>query len=85
MSVQERDFQQLQSKYGKPSSSGKAQVSNFSGTKFESLNSLWVFDDVVVEQHGVEERLDRGRVLVQTPGFRATQRLADPTRKELKM
>ncbi len=86
VSVQERDFQQLQSKYGKPGSVSKSQVSNFSGSKFESTNALWVFDDVIVEQRGVEERLDRGRITVQTPGYRATQRLgSEAGRKELKM
>ena len=86
VSTQERDLNQLVSKYGRPSSTSRSPVSNFSGTKYESQNALWVFDDVVIEQRGVEERLDRGRITVQTPGFRATLRPgSDPGRRELKM
>ncbi len=86
VTTQERDLAQLSSKYGKPSSTSRSAVSNFSGTKYDSQNALWIFDDVVIEQHGVEERLDRGRITVQTPGYRATLRPgADLGRRELKM
>lgn len=53
-------------KYGKPTKSTNATLTNLYGASVESVISSWSFDNIVVDFMGVAGRVDRGTITVKT-------------------
>lgn len=60
-------MQQLQKKYGKPTSIKKNAVQNGFGATFETINAQWQTGKVTVTFHGTLDRLGTGEVFVDLP------------------
>lgn len=67
INTQEIVLAQLISKFGPPTSSSKRSIQNAYGAVFEAVDVSWKADDIIVTFEGVIDRIDFGRVRVETP------------------
>lgn len=72
-------YQTLVQQYGQPTSKDLRAVGNSFGASAQAVSASWVTQQITVTFDGILDRLDRGRVLIDTPEATALRQQWDNT------
>ncbi|WP_448670467.1 hypothetical protein [Pseudoxanthomonas mexicana] len=75
----------LREKYGMPTESTNATLSNLYGASVESVVASWTFDNIVVDFMGVAGRIDEGMIIVKTRAAADAQAESAASQNKIKL